>query len=1149
MDSLRKWLNKPKADDKSLLARFYHADRALTAIASELDSFDGRAEPVRCTRLVSRLRQGQDRVLAITNQIMDELLGDDRAQRAFRVKFPEEVLQESLAGQLWFGAECLAAGSSILNREAESAKMRPLAKAVTKSLEIVRNRLREQCLRNNTPNSPTLRLDINDAATEQLYESLKIFDRLFAEFELVYVSAMVQVKTKQEYEMQELICVLFSETLQRALKTGLLEQEQVDSYDPALMFSIPRLAIIAGLVIFREGPLNMDQPADNISEMFRPFRKLLIKMRDLLHALTKQELYQLEKLLCTNEEISASEQLICDEKGRSGGDGGSGSGGTVAAGVKEFDALEPVGESQEHVVIVTTVTTTNAPNVVGDGPGATGCTDATSGADGRLHIVSQGYGVSTGATGSSGFGSGRGGCSSSSTSRPKQRHNQAHLRQRGAPRHSSQSFGPEASYAGDDRVPVVEEDNNNHLRKEIEEEDVDDDVEEEEEDEEEEDDEEEDEVDEDAMLKDGLVTSDCASGYLIPNTNFGNLLQTNEAPLTDSFIATDDELRLLGAETASSPPAMTQANIDSILAASAAGPGGQQQQQHQQQQLIDSDSGHGTANHSTDMSPELETERTVVAAGQPNTNGAPQDGSASKQQPVRDRSRSGSSTVHKHAEISESSSDYEEADVDDEPDDVDADDDDEENEEEDDVVGEVEGQNDSELTFNRKVGGAPKEAFRSQLRCKAARNHRKSSHHRPRPSTSSSSSSAAYRNKSQSHQHHHHHHHHHHHSYAESAEGTTSVVSTITTSNNSTSNGSTRHHSRMQHQQHQQQRNSSSSCDTSPTQSECSDAQEVALAIRAAGRNKFKSTENLLHRLFVCIAGVADQLQTNFAADLRKMLRSVFIMNSSPPEPDEPPEPSGGEEESKDSQHNHPSDLFEFRASEQDVITADQQNHSGGSSQSIYSAEEANPEQDSVFGSSGDSSPVRRTASVESRNVTVNVSVSVVASSPVGAGGAGGGGMVGGSRTAQERSVSLSEACIVVEGGKASAGGGGGTRRHSASGSKNDYGRSRSSPSSPVNSNTGGGGGGNHHSSAHHTAHEQQRRMPEEPPRWIPDCDAPRCMACASAFTPFRRRHHCRNCGGVFCGVCSNLSKPLPKYGLTKAVRVCRDCYIHEVGV
>lgn len=42
-----------------------------------------------------------------------------------------------------------------------------------------------------------------------------------------------------------------------------------------------------------------------------------------------------------------------------------------------------------------------------------------------------------------------------------------------------------------------------------------------------------------------------------------------------------------------------------------------------------------------------------------------------------------------------------------------------------------------------------------------------------------------------------------------------------------------------------------------------------------------RSSEDLVHRLFVCIAGVADQLQTNFASDLRNILKCVFLMNSS----------------------------------------------------------------------------------------------------------------------------------------------------------------------------------------------------------------------------------------------------------------------------
>nr|CAD7407011.1 unnamed protein product [Timema cristinae] len=42
-----------------------------------------------------------------------------------------------------------------------------------------------------------------------------------------------------------------------------------------------------------------------------------------------------------------------------------------------------------------------------------------------------------------------------------------------------------------------------------------------------------------------------------------------------------------------------------------------------------------------------------------------------------------------------------------------------------------------------------------------------------------------------------------------------------------------------------------------------------------------KSSDDLIHRLFVCIAGVADQLQTNFAGDLRNILKSVFLINAS----------------------------------------------------------------------------------------------------------------------------------------------------------------------------------------------------------------------------------------------------------------------------
>ncbi|KAK9960027.1 hypothetical protein ABG768_010104 [Culter alburnus] len=290
MNRFRKWLYKPKRSDPQLLAQFYYADEELNQVATELDSLDGRKDPQRCTLLVNQFRSCQDNVLNIINQIMDECIPEDRANRDFCVKFPEEIRHDNLAGQLWFGAECLAAGSIIMNREIESMAMRPLAKDLTRSLEEVRNITRDQALR-----------DLNNY-TDRMKEALRQFDILFAEFELSYVSAMVPVKSPKEYYIQQEVIVLFCETVERALKLEYLTQDMIDDYEPALMFTIPRLAIVCGLVIYSEGPLNLDRKPEDMSELFRPFRTLLRKIRDLLQTLTEEELMTLERSLCISQD-------------------------------------------------------------------------------------------------------------------------------------------------------------------------------------------------------------------------------------------------------------------------------------------------------------------------------------------------------------------------------------------------------------------------------------------------------------------------------------------------------------------------------------------------------------------------------------------------------------------------------------------------------------------------------------------------------------------------------------------------------------------------------------------------------------------------------------------------------------------------------
>lgn len=60
---------------------------------------------------------------------------------------------------------------------------------------------------------------------------------------------------------------------------------------------------------------------------------------------------------------------------------------------------------------------------------------------------------------------------------------------------------------------------------------------------------------------------------------------------------------------------------------------------------------------------------------------------------------------------------------------------------------------------------------------------------------------------------------------------------------------------------------------------------------------------------------------------------------------------------------------------------------------------------------------------------------------------------------------------------------------------------------------------------------------------WAKDETAKSCRQCAKEFNFSRRRHHCRNCGYVFCGDCSFRTQPVPQRQIKEPVRVCDDCY------
>eukprot|EP00743_Colponemidia_sp_Colp-15_P007507 GILK01008114.1.p1 GENE.GILK01008114.1~~GILK01008114.1.p1 ORF type:complete len:750 (-),score=75.21 GILK01008114.1:177-2426(-) len=58
----------------------------------------------------------------------------------------------------------------------------------------------------------------------------------------------------------------------------------------------------------------------------------------------------------------------------------------------------------------------------------------------------------------------------------------------------------------------------------------------------------------------------------------------------------------------------------------------------------------------------------------------------------------------------------------------------------------------------------------------------------------------------------------------------------------------------------------------------------------------------------------------------------------------------------------------------------------------------------------------------------------------------------------------------------------------------------------------------------------------------VPSADVTSCMQCNVQFTFIKRRHHCRNCGGIFCDDCSKQRRFVPGTSFQEAVRVCDGC-------
>ncbi|KAK3895111.1 hypothetical protein Pcinc_001157 [Petrolisthes cinctipes] len=72
--------------------------------------------------------------------------------------------------------------------------------------------------------------------------------------------------------------------------------------------------------------------------------------------------------------------------------------------------------------------------------------------------------------------------------------------------------------------------------------------------------------------------------------------------------------------------------------------------------------------------------------------------------------------------------------------------------------------------------------------------------------------------------------------------------------------------------------------------------------------------------------------------------------------------------------------------------------------------------------------------------------------------------------------------------------------------------------------------------------------VPDQPGRavadhWVRDDGSDGCANCQVKFSIYERRHHCRNCGHLFCSRCSRFESEISRLRILKPVRVCQKCY------
>ena len=264
-------------------------------------------------------------------------------------------------------------------------------------------------------------------------------------------------------------------------------------------------------------------------------------------------------------------------------------------------------------------------------------------------------------------------------------------------------------------------------------------------------------------------------------------------------------------------------------------------------------------------------------------------------------------------------------------------------------------------------------------------------------------------------------------------------------------------------------------------------------------RARFKSSEDLIHRLYVCISGAADQLQTNFAGDFRSILKYVFIMNGTQDEEEEEEEEDTPDEKSQESlslSDNEESDLGPELSPDAVSLETPETTSNAEAAPVLIPGARPGPRSGSQY-ECGEDALMQESEQTYLRSLPVHADPRLLSTSPPA-------GLAAMPVYASNLDYTMGDQGVLGA-GEADTG--------------HQVARFYQPEPTLLTIASGDHLGGGHLPAEE--AEEGRSRAVEAPPAWIPDSMAPLCMGCGAGFSLVKRRHHCRSCGRVFCAKCS----------------------------